>query len=224
MNITDQLFNLRDEKYKDFHKKLIPNVDENKIIGIRTPALKDFAKSIKDSHDAKSFIQRLPHEYYEEYNLHVFLICEIKDFNACIMEVERILPYIDNWATCDSFKPKCFKRNKPKLLLKINEWIKSCHVYTVRFAIEMLMTHFLDDDFKLEYAELVASIKSSEYYLNMMIAWYFATALAKHYDETITFLHEKTLSVWVHNKTIQKAIESYRITTEQKQYLRNLKR
>ena len=223
MDITNKLLEFQDEKYREFHKKLIPTVDENKIIGIRTPVLKTFAKTIKETTEAKLFINKLPHKYYEEYNLHAFLISEIKDFEECIIEVDKVLPYIDNWATCDSFKPKCFKKNKQKLLLKIYVWIKSDKVYTVRFAIEMLMTHFLDEDFSSEFLELVSNVRFENYYVNMMIAWYFATALTKRYEYTIKYLLDKRLSSWVHNKTIQKAIESFRIPNDIKSYLKELK-
>ena len=219
MTIKKKLFELQDLGYKEFHSKLMPNIPKEKIIGIRVPVLKDLAKSIKD--DILEFMENLPHEYYEENNLHAFLIAGIEDYDKCIYELERFLPYIDNWATCDSLRPKCFSVNKDKLPDKIREWIKSSHSYTVRFSIEMLMVHFLDDNFKKEYSDMVAAVKSDDYYVNMMIAWYFATALAKQYDSVIPYIEEKKLDKWVHNKAIQKSIESNRIFN--KDYLRKLK-
>lgn len=221
MNIYEQLIKMQDLEYKTFHSKLIPTINPDSIIGIRTPILRAFAKQIKNNAD--DFLTDLPHRYYEENNLHAFLISEVREFDKCIELLDEFLPFVDNWATCDGIRPKCFKRNKAKLLLQIERWIKSDCVYTVRFAIEMLMTHFLDDDFEERYLSLVSSVKSDEYYINMMIAWYFATALAKRWESTVVYLEENLLSLWVHNKTIQKAIESYRITAEQKQYLRKLK-
>ncbi len=218
--IQKRLFELQDIDYKDFTAKLIPNIDVKTIIGVRTPMLRKLAKEVSD----KSFLQKLPHKYYEENNFHAFMIADIKDYDECIAEINRFLPCIDNWATCDSLRPKCFLNNRQNLILDVKRWIESKHTYTVRFGIEMLMVHFLDEDFKSEYHDLVLNVKSNEYYVNMMIAWYFATALAKKWDSTVIFLTENRLSPWVHNKTIQKAIESYRITDEKKEYLRNLKR
>lgn len=220
--IRNELLNMQDISYKNFHQKLMPTVNPDAVIGVRTPLLKKYVKEIKNL-DTTEFLNDLPHKYYEENNLHAFLIAEIKDFNECIYKLDIFLPYIDNWATCDSLKPKCFKKNRDKLLIKINEWIKSDKTYTVRFAINMLMTHFLDEDFKEEYLKMVASVKSEEYYINMCIAWYFATALAKQYDSTFPYIEKKVLSDWVHNKSIQKAVESYRISDSQKQILKSLK-
>lgn len=217
------LFELQDLEYRDFHSRLMPGIDKETIIGIRTPVLRKFAKEFAKTKEAEAFLQELPHQYYEENNLHMLLISDIKDYEHCLAEVKRFLPYINNWATCDFPAPKCFKRHKEELLLAIKEWISSGNTYTVRYGIGMLMRLYLDDDFKPEYAALVAEIQSEEYYINMMIAWYFATALAKQWDRVITYLEERKLSTWVHGKTIQKAIESYRITKEQKIYLRNLK-
>ena len=220
--IIDILKSKEDLKYRKIQLNILPNVEPERIIGVRTPELRDLAKKM-DVETAKKFLGELPHYYFEENQLHSFLISKIKDYKECLTKVNEFLPYIDNWATCDQLSPKAFIKNKAALISEIYKWLKINHVYTKRFAIEMLMTHFLDDDFKEEYLELVASIKSEEYYLNMMIAWYFATALAKQYDSSIKYIKDKRLSAWVHNKTIQKAVESYRITDEQKIYLKTLK-
>ena len=218
MNIIEELNAKQDLKYREMMIRIIPNVDSKRIIGVRTPILKDMAKHIDES-----FLDTLPHFYFEENQLHSFAISLIKDYKASIKRVNDFLPYIDNWATCDQLSPKVFKKHKEELIREIKKWLKSKHTYTQRFAIEMLMTHFLDEGFKEEYLELVSNIKSDEYYLNMMIAWFFATALAKQYDSSIIYIKEKRLSPWVHNKTIQKAVESYRISDEQKVYLKTLK-
>ena len=222
--IRDKLFSLQDVKYRDFQVKLIPTVSPGSVIGVRTPDLRNFAKEVVKSADYDAFLSVLPHEYFDENQLHAFVISEIKDFEKCLSETEKFLPVVDNWATCDQLSPKIFKKNKAALLEKIKVWIKSSHTYTVRFAIGMLMQHFLDDDFLPEYAELVSSVKSEEYYINMMIAWYFATALAKQYDAALPFITENRLEKWTHNKTIQKAVESYRISDEKKEILRGYKR
>ncbi len=224
MNIEKLLLSLADEKYKEFHKKLIPTVNEDKIIGIRTPVLRKTAKEIKDSPEAKAFIDTLPHFYYEENNLHAFLVEFIKDYDKAVSETEKFLPYIDNWATSDSFLPKIFKKNKDKLIVKINEWIKSDKTYTIRYAMGLLMSLYLDDDFKTEYAGIVANVSSEEYYVIMMQAWYFATALAKQYDAVLPYFTGKKLSKDVNNKAIQKAIESRRIDADTKAFLKGLKR
>ncbi|MBR5369842.1 MAG: DNA alkylation repair protein [Bacilli bacterium] len=217
------LFKLQDKKYQEMQYKIIPNIDNSTIIGVRTPELRKLAKEMLKE-DYKSFLEELPHKYFDENQLHAFIISEIKDFNECINYVNRFLPYIDNWATCDQLSPKVFKKNTDKLVNEIKVWIKSKETYTIRFGIGTLMQYYLDDDFKEEYLQLVSKIKSNEYYVNMMIAWYFATALAKQYDSTIKYIESNKLDKWVHNKTIQKSIESYRITDKQKEYLRSLKR
>lgn len=222
--IQQKLFSLQDTKYRDFQAKLIPTVCADSVIGVRTPELRAFAKELAKSGDYDGFLSSLPHEYFEENQLHAFVISEIKDFEKCLSETERFLPFINNWATCDQLSPKVFKKHRAALLERIKVWIKSSHTYTVRFAIGMLMQHFLDEDFKIEYAEAVASVKSEEYYINMMIAWYFATALAKQYDAALPFISQMRLEIWTHNKTIQKAIESYRISDEKKNLLRGMKR
>ena len=223
MNITDKLFKLQDIKYRDFQAKLIPNIDINKVIGVRTPDLKKYAKELVKDNNYSSFLNDLPHKYFDENQLHAFIISEIKDFDKCIEYINSFLPYVDNWATCDQMSPKIFKKYPNKLISNIKKWIKSKKTYTIRFGIGMLMQYFLDDNFKKEYLELISNIQSSEYYVNMMISWFFATALAKKYEDTIFYLENNKLDTWVHNKTIQKAIESYRITNEQKDYLRSLK-
>ena len=221
--IVDLLFSKQDIKYRDFQAPLFPNIDKERMIGVRTPTLKSLAKELFNSETAKSFIETLPHRYFDENQLHAFLISLIKDYQTCLKEVERFLPYVDNWGTCDQLSPKVFAKHKDELIISIKKWLKSKHTYTVRFAIGMLMQHYLDESFKEEYMSLVASIKSEEYYINMMIAWYFATALAKQWDSAIKCIEEKKLSPWVHNKAIQKSVESYRISDNQKKYLRNLK-
>ena len=221
--IVDLLKSKQDLKYRKIQLSIIPNIDSDRIIGVRTPELRNLAKELSGGELAKEFLNELPHYYFEENQLHSFLISRIKDYKECLTAVNKFLPYIDNWATCDQLSPKAFIKNKGALINEIKKWLKINHVYTKRFAIEMLMSHYLDEDFKEEYLELVANIKSEEYYLNMMIAWYFATALAKQYDSSIIYIKDKRLSPWVHNKTIQKAVESYRITDEQKIYLKTLK-
>lgn len=221
--IKDRLQALADEDYKAFHSKLIPTVDQNKIIGVRTPALRSFARELYKSGDFEAFLSDLPHEYYEEDNLHGFLIEMTKDFELCINQTETFLPYVDNWATCDMFSPKCFKKETEALYDKILQWIKSDKVYTVRYAIGCLMKYYLDENFSEEHLKIVGEIKSEEYYINMMIAWYFATALAKQYEKTICYITERRLDPWVHKKTIQKSIESYRISDEKKAFLRTFR-
>ena len=201
----------------------MPGIDIERIIGIRTPQLRKLAKDFAKDAEIDDFLSSLPHKYYDENNLHGFIIAEMKDYDRTIAEIDRLLPYIDNWATCDLIRPKSFCKNHDKLIKDIRRWMKSSKTYTIRFGIEMLMTHFLDDDFCPEYLEWVASITNDEYYVKMMVAWYFATALAKQYDATLPIIEQKRLASWTHNKTIQKAIESYRITDEQKEYLKGLK-
>lgn len=222
--MKELLFSNQDLKYKAFHQKLMPTINPDTVIGVRTPVLKKIAKEYFGSDVQREFIKNLPHEYYEENNLHAFFIAEIKDFDECMKEIEKFLPYIDNWATCDGLRPKCFKKNTVRLIPYIEKWLKSSQTYTVRFAMEMLMIYFLDEAFEKAYPEMVASVKSEEYYVQMMQAWYFATALAKQWDSVLPYITENKLPVWVHNKTIQKAIESFRITNEQKQILRKYKR
>ena len=221
--LQKQLFALQDTDYRDFHSHLMPNIDKAQIIGIRMPILRKFAKDFGKTEEAKGFLQELPHQYYEENNLHMMLITGMRDYETCLAETERFLPYIDNWATCDFPEPKCFTKHKKDLLPHIRQWIASGKTYTVRYGIGLLMRMYLDEDFTPEYPAMAAEVVSEEYYVNMMIAWYFATALAKQWDSVISYLEERRLSPWVHKKTIQKAIESYRITQEQKNYLRTLR-
>ncbi len=223
MKIIDRLFELKDEKYADFSSKLTPNIDRISIIGVRVPDVRKLAKEYIKDEESKVFLNTLPHKYFDENMLHGLLISEIKDYEECIIKIEKFLPFVDNWAVCDIMSPKIFAKNTDKLIDKIKEWLKSNKVYTCRFGIGMLLKYYLDDNFKSEYLKLVSNIKSEEYYINMMIAWFFATSLCKQWDDTIKYLEENKLDKWVHNKTIQKAIESYRITNEQKEFLKSLK-
>ena len=222
-NITEQLFALQDLEYKKFHSKLMPTINPDVIIGVRTPELRKLAKQLSRSTDVELFLQELPHQYYEENNLHGFLIESIKEFDECISALNKFLPYVDNWATCDMMSPKVLKTNLPKFYEWVKVWIASGETYTVRFGVNMLMKYFLDEAFLPEYPELVASIRSEEYYVKMVVAWYFATALAKQYDAVLSYIEGHRLDAWTHNKTIQKAVESYRISPEQKCYLKTLK-
>ena len=222
--IQQQLFTLQDKTYQAFQSRLMPTIAPDKIIGIRTPALRAFAKQIAGTPEAQQFLQHLPHVYYEENNLHAFLVSEIKEFDTAVKAVEEFLPYIDNWATCDSFKPRAFKKDIPALYIKCKKWIASGKTYTIRFGIEMLMNYFLDENFTKESMNLVSCVRSNEYYVNMMTAWYFATALAKQYESAVTYLKTDSLDSWTHNKTIQKAIESFRVTDKHKEQLRALRK
>ena len=222
--IRKQLFEFQDVKYKDFQKNLIPTVDPESIIGVRTPELRKYAKQMVKENKTDEFLSDLPHKYFDENQLHAFILSELKDYEKCVEEVCRFLPYVDNWATCDQMSPNVFKKHRTELMEYIKQWLESDKTYTVRFAIGMLMQHYLDDEFDIGYAEMVQEVKSEEYYINMMIAWYFATALAKQYDNILPILEQNRLDVWTHNKVIQKAVESYRIMPEQKAYLKSLKR
>ena len=223
MNLQKELFKLQDEEYRMFFSKINPSIDIKTIIGVRTPDFRKVAKSFYKEGNYEKFFKSLPHKYYEENNIHGFLISQIKDYDECIKELNIFLPYIDNWATCDTLRPKVFDKNKDKLIKDIKKWLKSKKIYTVRFAIEMLMTFYLDDDFDPSYLELVSKVRSKEYYVNMMIAWFFATALAKQRNDTIKYVETKKLDDWTHNKTIRKAIESNRISAKDKKYLKSLK-
>ncbi len=220
--LQKRLFELQDLKYRDFQCRLMPTVDSETVIGVRTPELRKLAREYAKNPDI-DFLKTLPHRYYEENNLHGFLIETIRDYDGVISALDAFLPYVNNWATCDLMRPKVFKKHLPELLEKIREWLQSDHTYTIRFGIKMLMCFYLDEQFKPEYLALVAGVKSQEYYVNMMIAWYFATALAKQYDAALPYIQLGCLGAWTHNKTIQKAIESYRITDQQKVFLRTLK-
>lgn len=221
--IRKELFAMQDEKYRDFQAKLIPTAQPDTVIGVRTPQLRKYVGQLLKREDISAFLDDLPHMYFDENQLHAFIVSGIKDYESCISEVIRFLPYVDNWATCDQMSPKIFKKHRKELLENIELWLGSKDTYTVRFGIGMLMEHFLDEDYDTKYPEMVASVRSEEYYINMMIAWYFATALAKQYETVLPFIENRRLSSWTHNKAIQKSVESYRITPEQKEYLRGLK-
>lgn len=222
--INKELFNMQDLAYRDFHSRLVPTLDKNTIIGVRTPLLRKFAKQLAKEGSVEEFLSALPHKYYEENNLHAFIIEDIKDFKTCISNLERFLPYIDNWATCDCLRPKCFKKNTDCLIDYVIKWILDDRTYIKRFGIGMLLSYYLDDEFDKRYLNIVSQIRSDEYYVNMMKAWYFTTALTKQYDSAIEYLTLNKLDKWTHNKTIQKAVESYRIPKSQKAFLKTLKR
>ncbi|MGN0622271.1 MAG: DNA alkylation repair protein [Porcipelethomonas sp.] len=222
--VQRKLLEMRDIKYRDFHSRLIPGTDPETVIGVRTPVLRKFASEFGKTEMSDEFLNILPHKYYEENNLHGFLIEKTKDFGKCISRLEKFLPFIDNWATCDLINPAVFRKNLPLLLPKAMEWIGSEHTYTIRFGMGMLMRYWLDEEYSEEYPSIIAAVRSDEYYVNMMRAWYFATALAKQYDSAVVYLEANRLDVWTHNKTIQKAAESFRVTDEHKAYLKTLKR
>lgn len=221
--VRARLYAMQDLPYRDFQCRLVPTVAAEAMIGVRTPELRKFARAFAKTPEAAEFLTSLPHRYYEENNLHGFLIESMKDFGQAVAALDIFLPYVDNWATCDLMRPKVFRKNLPELLIAIRRWLTSEETYTIRFGIEMLMTFYLDEEFQPEYLNWVAELKSEEYYVNMMVAWYFATALAKQYGAALPYIQERRLAPWTHNKTIQKAIESYRITDDQKAYLRTLK-
>ena len=221
--IRERLFSLQDIKYRDFQAKLIPGKTADVMIGVRTPELRKLAKELGKRDDIEEFLKDLPHKYFDEDQLHAFILSGMKDYDECMGEVCRFLPYVDNWATCDQMSPKVFKKHRQALAIQADRWLDSEEVYTVRFGIGMLMEHFLDEDFDLRYCERIADLRSDEYYVNMMIAWYFATALAKQWDAVLPYIENKRLDTWTHSKTIQKAVESYRITPGQKEYLKTLK-
>ena len=222
-DLHKKLYSLQDLKYRDMQIKIIPNIDPGSIIGVRTPQLRAMAKEMLKAGDYNDFLKELPHKYFEENQLQAFIISGIKDMKECMEELEKFLPYVDNWATCDQMSPKVFKKHREELLTHIKEWIRSDEPYTIRFGVGMLMEHFLEEDYDPVYPEMVAKLRSEEYYVNMMIAWYFATALAKQYESILPFVENKRLDKWTHNKAIQKSVESYRITDEQKKYLKTLK-
>ena len=222
-DIRNELFRLQDVKYREFQSKLIPNLNPDTMIGVRTPQLRMYAKQLVKQECILDYLKDLPHSYFDENQLHAFIISEMKDYEQCMEELIRFLPFVDNWATCDQMSPRVFKKHRSELPEQIKLWLRSDRTYTVRFGIKMLMEHFLDEDFDPLYPEMVSEIRSGEYYINMMIAWYFATALAKQYDSILPYIQNQRLDVWVHNKAIQKSVESYRITPEQKEYLKTLK-
>lgn len=221
--IQQQLFELQDLKYRDFHAKLVPGMNVNDIIGVRTPELRKFAKQLAKDERVGDFLAVLPHRYLDEMNLHGFIISELKDYNECLEEIERFLPYVNNWATCDLLSPKAFKqkKNRIRLIEDIKRWMASDEPFIIRFGIEMLMSFYLDEDFKPEYLKWVSDIRHEHYYVKMMVAWYFATALAKQWESTLPYIVESTLEKWTHNKAIQKSVDSYRITPEQKELLKS---
>ena len=221
--LQEKLFELQDKEYAAFQAKLTPGIPEESFIGVRVPALRAFAKEYVKNPEHEAFLQELPHKYYDENMLHGLQISLCKDYEKCVQLTDEFLPYVDNWAVCDIMSPKVFAKHKTEIMSKIKEWSASPQTYTCRFGIEMLMSHFLDDDFQAEYLEIPASARSEEYYVKMMVAWFFATALAKQWDATIPYLLNCRLAPWTHNKTIQKACESYRITPEQKEYLKTLR-
>lgn len=223
MDARKILFENADEKYAVFQRKLIPNIEPNSIIGVRTPMLRKIAKEFSKTEACEEFLNDLPHKYFDENQLHIFILSEMKDFDECLAKVEKFLPFVDNWATCDQLSPKVFAKHVDELKVKIYEWLESNKTYTVRFGVEMAMTYFLDEQFDEKIMNEIAEIKSDEYYVKMMVAWYFATALAKQWDAAVKIIEARKLNSWTHNKTIQKACESYRITRERKEYLKSLK-
>lgn len=222
--IREQLFLLQDRSYQRFQSKLIPSIDPDTMIGVRTPQLKKMAGNLLKDGSYKTFFRVLPHSYFEENQIHGFLIAGIKDMEECVKELNRFLPYVNNWATCDQLTPKIFKTHKEELLKEIPLWFEAKEEYTVRFGIKMMMDHFLEKDFSLKYPQIISKIQRQEYYIRMMVAWYFATALAKQYHLILPFFTEKRLEVWVHNKALQKAVESQCISGKKKEYLKTLKR
>ena len=221
--IQERIIALQDLEYKDFQSKLIPNISSESIIGVRTPALRALAKELYRREDVGDFFAALPHRYFEENQLHAFLISLGSGYGETMERLDAFLPHVDNWATCDQMSPKVFRGHRAELLEAIDRWLVSEHPYTVRFGVGMLMRHYLDEDFRDEYLSRVAALRSGEYYVNMMIAWYFATALAKRYDETLPYIEQRRLAPWTHNKAIQKAVESDRVPDAAKEYLRGLK-
>ena len=223
MNVYDSLIKVKDDEYKEFQAKLVPNIDPSTIIGVRTPQMRAIAKEVFGSKNRDEFLNDLPHKYYEENLVHFFVISMIKDFDETVQRVEEFLPFVDCWPVSDQATPKSFKKNHEKLLPYVKKWIASDEVYTARFGIRMLMNEYLADDFKEEYLELVASKRGDDYYLKMMVAWYFATALAKRYDESVRYIEEHRLDEWVHKKAIQMAVESFRVSDEHKEYLKSFR-
>lgn len=221
--IRMRLYSLQDPEYRAFHSRLMPEVPMEKIIGVRIPLLRTLAKELNREGKGEVVFSSLPHETYEELNLHGFLIEYIRDYDSCVKALEQFLPYVDNWATCDMVSPKILGKHRDRLLEQIKAWIRSDHDFTVRYGLGMLMRYYLDEEFKAEYLELAAGIKREEYYVRMMVAWFFATALYKQYDASVQYLQERRLPQWVHNKTISKACDSQRMTKEQKEYLKSLR-
>ena len=223
MTVYERLAACGSEKYRDFQSKLVPNIPKETILGVKTPDMRRIAKEIKGTKEAEEFLTELPHKYYEENLVHFFLIAMIRDFDECVKAVETFLPYVDCWPVCDQSSPKVFTKDHDKLLPLIKKWISSEHVYSVRFGLRMLMNEFLGEDFSPEYLEWAAAVKGQDYYIKMMVAWYFATALAKQYDDSVVYIEERRLEPWTHKKAIQKAIESFRVSDEHKEYLKTLR-
>ncbi|MBQ8730818.1 MAG: DNA alkylation repair protein [Lachnospiraceae bacterium] len=219
MNIVQHLFEMQDIEYREFHSKLMPTVNKESIIGVRTPMLRKYAKELNWTKEAEDFLNTLPHTYYEENNLHAFLLESIKDYDKCIEAINAFLPHINNWATCDMMSPTVFKKHRDKLFEQIKIWIDADDVYTIRFAVKTLMSLYLDEYFDEIQLEMVASVTHEDYYVKMVVAWYFATALAKQYEATLPYIKDKRLELWTHNKAIQKAKESYRVSKEHKEEL-----
>ena len=219
-HIQEKLFSMRDPVYREFQAKLMPTVEKERIIGVRTPLLRRYAKELAGTEQGSGFLETLPHTYYEEDNLHAFLIEQLGDFEATVTALNRFLPYVDNWATCDSMSPRVFAKHREALLPHALGWMEAEDTYTVRYGIGVLMKHYLSEDFSEELPARVAAVRSEEYYVNMMVAWYFATALALRYEEILPYVTERRLPLWIHKKTIQKAIESDRLTDGQKQFLK----
>ena len=223
MTVYERLAACGSEKYRDFQSKLVPNIPKETILGVKTPDMRRIAKEIKGTKEAEEFLTELPHKYYEENLVHFFLIAMIRDFDECVKAVETFLPYVDCWPVCDQSSPKVFTKDHDKLLPLIKKWISSEHVYSVRFGLRMLMNEFLGEDFSPEYLECAAAVKGQDYYIKMMVAWYFATALAKQYDDSVVYIEERRLEPWTHKKAIQKAIESFRVSDEHKEYLKTFR-
>ena len=223
MTVYEMLLSAKDDAYREFQAKLVPNIPEETILGVKTPQMREIAKKVAGGTERDAFLNSLPHKYYEENLIHFFVISLMKDFDECVKAVEEFLPYVDCWPVSDQATPKSFRKNHEKLLPYIRKWIDSDHVYTARFGMRMLMNEFLGEDFKEEYLSWVADKKGEDYYLQMMQAWYFATALAKQYDASVKYIEERKLNEWVHKKSIQKAVESFRVSDEHKEYLKNFR-
>lgn len=223
MTVYERLAACGSEEYRDFQSRLVPNIPKETMLGVRTPDMRKITKDLKGTKEAEAFLAELPHKYYEENLLHFFLIAMIRDFDECAKAVEAFLPYVDCWPVCDQSSPKAFAKDHEKLLPLIKKWIGSEHVYTVRFGLRMLMNEFLGEDFKPEYLKWAANVDGEDYYIKMMVAWFFATALAKKYDESVVYIEKRRLEPWTHRKAIQKAIESYRVSDDHKEYLKTLR-
>ncbi len=224
MNITEKLFALRDTGYAAFQAKLVPTVEPERIIGVRTPALRQLAKEICQTEEGDAFLRGLPHYYYDENMLHAALLGRVKPYERCLSAVEEFLPYIDNWAVCDTLKPAVFQKHKKELLESVRRWAGSERPFVCRFGIKTLMDHFLDGDFRADLFDIPCGVKSDNHYVKTAVAWFFATALAKQWDDAISIVREARLPAETQNLAIRKATESYRISGERKDYLKSLKR